>query len=140
MNIDCHVELCGHYYSAPHALLQHFDTGEPWPGGPGASGCSDLASAYQAAGALTRAVTLLERTLADRRRILGPEHPDTLSSMDSLAYSYADTGRPAEALALREEALKLRKVKLGPDHPDTLDSMSPNFTHSAAESSAPCGK
>ncbi|MBL0150323.1 MAG: hydratase [Ideonella sp.] len=33
----------------PHALLQHFDTGEPWPGGPGASGCSDLAAAYQAA-------------------------------------------------------------------------------------------
>ena len=33
----------------PLALLQHFDTGTLWPGGPGASGCADLASAYQTA-------------------------------------------------------------------------------------------
>ncbi len=52
--------------------------------------------------------------------LLGPDHPDTLSSMNNLAISYAALGRHAEALKLREETLALRKAKLGPDHPDTL--------------------
>ena len=54
---------------------------------------------------------------------LGPDHPDTLTSMNNLANSYAALGRHAEALKLREETLALRKAKLGPDHPDTLRSM-----------------
>jgi serine/threonine protein kinase len=61
------------------------------------------------------------RTLYARHR--GPEHPDTLSSMNDLANSYADLGRHADALKLHEETLALRKAKLGPDHPDTLKSM-----------------
>ncbi|HVC93200.1 MAG TPA: tetratricopeptide repeat-containing protein kinase family protein, partial [Pirellulales bacterium] len=62
---------------------------------------------------------------------LGPDHPNTLNSMNGLANSYADLGRRAEALALREETLALRKAKLGPDHPDTLGSMS-NLANSYA--------
>ena len=54
---------------------------------------------------------------------LGPDHPDTLSSMNSLANSYADLGRNADALKLREETLALCKAKLGPDHRETLASM-----------------
>ena len=54
---------------------------------------------------------------------LGPDHPDTLTSMNNLANSYADLGRHAEALKLHEETLALQKAKLGPDHPDTLKSM-----------------
>jgi tetratricopeptide (TPR) repeat protein len=54
---------------------------------------------------------------------LGPDHPDTLSSMNYLANAYAFTGRTKEALRLYEETLRLRKAKLGPDHPDTLKSM-----------------
>jgi serine/threonine protein kinase/tetratricopeptide (TPR) repeat protein len=54
----------------------------------------------------------------------GPDHPDTLKSMNDLANSYTDLGRYAEALELHEETLALRKAKLGPDHPDTLKSMS----------------
>ena len=51
---------------------------------------------------------------------LGPDHPDTLKSMNNLAISYAGLGRHAEALKLNEETLALMKAKLGPDHPDTL--------------------
>ncbi len=58
-----------------------------------------------------------------RKAKLGPDHPDTLASMNNLANSYSDLGRHAEALKLREETLALRKAKLGPDHPDTLASM-----------------
>jgi tetratricopeptide (TPR) repeat protein/tRNA A-37 threonylcarbamoyl transferase component Bud32 len=53
----------------------------------------------------------------------GPDHPDTLKSMNNLANSYADLGRLAEALKLREETLALQKAKLGPDHPETLRNM-----------------
>src|SRR5262249_24959287 len=51
---------------------------------------------------------------------LGPNHPDTLASMNNLALSYAALGRNAEALKLFEETLALHETKLGADHPRTL--------------------
>jgi serine/threonine protein kinase len=57
-------------------------------------------------------------------RHLGPDHPNTLMSMNNLAISYNALGRYADALKLHEETLALLKAKLGPDHPDTLTSMS----------------
>lgn len=43
---------------------------------------------------------LLERNLADRGRLLGTDHPDTLSTRGNLAIAYRDAGRTAEATAL----------------------------------------
>src|SRR5262249_54020857 len=63
------------------------------------------------------------QTLALRKAKLGPDHPDTLSSMMGLAASYSALCRHTDALKLREQTLALRKAKLGPDHPDTLISM-----------------
>ena len=40
-----------------------------------------------------------------RKVKLGPDHPDTLASMNNLATSYAALGRQAEALRLRVETL-----------------------------------
>src|SRR5262249_23420142 len=54
----------------------------------------------------------------------GPDHPDTLQSIESLATSYADLGRHAHALHLRSEVLTRRTARLGRDHPDTVASMS----------------
>jgi tetratricopeptide (TPR) repeat protein len=56
-------------------------------------------------------------------KYLGPDHRNTLASMQNLANSYADLGRHADALKLREETLARRKATLGPDHRDTLMSM-----------------
>jgi serine/threonine protein kinase/tetratricopeptide (TPR) repeat protein len=56
-------------------------------------------------------------------RHLGPDHLDTLRSMNMLANCYLDLGRYADALALKEETLALCKARLGPDHPHTLVSM-----------------
>ena len=53
----------------------------------------------------------------------GPDHPDTLVSMNNLANSYSALGRHAEALKLREDTLRLRKATLGTDDPLTLSSM-----------------
>ena len=66
---------------------------------------------------------LYEETLALQKAKLGPDHPDTLRSMNSLANTYDHLGRRGDALKLREEALALQKAKLGPDHPDTLRTM-----------------
>jgi serine/threonine protein kinase/tetratricopeptide (TPR) repeat protein len=54
---------------------------------------------------------------------LGPDHPDTLTSMHNLARSYHALGRYAEALQLKEITLTRRQARLGPDHPDTLKAM-----------------
>ena len=54
------------------------------------------------------------------RRILGEEHPDTLTSMANLAATYSDQGRTGEAAALQEEVLQKFRRILGEEHPDTL--------------------
>jgi hypothetical protein len=45
-------------------------------------------------------IPLHEQTLADRERILGPDHPDALTSRNNLAETYGAAGRAAEAIPL----------------------------------------
>ena len=79
-----------------------------------------MANFYDNAGRRDEALKLREEVLPLRRKVLGPEHPDTLSAMNNLALSYFDAGRRAEALKMREEVLKLRRKVNGPEHLDTL--------------------
>ncbi|WP_307797849.1 tetratricopeptide repeat protein [Streptomyces laculatispora] len=44
-----------------------------------------------------RAVPLFEATLAQRVRVLGDTHPDTLRSRNNLADAYRDAGDPTRA-------------------------------------------
>ena len=53
---------------------------------------------------LDEAIPLFEQTLADRERVLGQAHPDTLTSRDNLAKAYKDAGRLDEAEGLRRRA------------------------------------
>ena len=62
------------------------------------------------------------RTLADRERVLGAGHPDTLTSRNNLAYAYESAGRLEEAIPLYERTLSDRERVLGAGHPDTLIS------------------
>src|SRR5262249_16780814 len=55
-----------------------------------------------------------ERVREVRRAQLGPDHPETLLSMNILANIYGDLGRHTEALALHEAVLAWRKANLGP--------------------------
>ncbi len=43
------------------------------------------------------AETIYREVLALREKVLGPEHPDTLSTRHNLAGALIDQGRPAEA-------------------------------------------
>jgi hypothetical protein len=57
------------------------------------------------------------------KRVLGEEHPDTLTSMANLALTYSDQGRWTEAEELQVQVIEMRKRVLGAEHPDTLTSM-----------------
>ena len=54
--------------------------------------------------------------------ILGPDHPDTLTSRNNLAGAYYSAGRLGEAIPLYEAVLADSVRVLGDDHPDTLTS------------------
>ncbi|MBW5252217.1 tetratricopeptide repeat protein [Streptomyces sp. P01-B04] len=69
------------------------------------------------------AIALFEQVAEVRTRVLGPDHPDTLDTLDNLAASYADMGRVQEALSLEERVAEARTRVLGPDHLDTLDTL-----------------
>jgi hypothetical protein len=56
------------------------------------------------------------------KRVLGPEHPDTLTSMGNLAFTWKGQGRDKEAIVLMKQCVWLRERVLGPDHPFTLSS------------------
>jgi tetratricopeptide (TPR) repeat protein len=71
---------------------------------------------------VSRAIDTGIRTLADSERVLGADHPQTLSSRNNLAGAYESAGRLAQAIELHERTLADRERVLGADHPDTLTS------------------
>jgi eukaryotic-like serine/threonine-protein kinase len=65
----------------------------------------------------------LERALDLRRRVLGPENADTLTTMNNLAAVYALEGKYAQAEALYSQALGIERRVQGAENPATLNSM-----------------
>ncbi len=63
---------------------------------------------------------LEEDTLARRRRVLGPDHPDTLWSASSLATSLRALGETGAARDLDADTFSRSRRVLGEDHPSTL--------------------
>jgi hypothetical protein len=62
---------------------------------------------------------LSREVLADRRRLLGDDHPDTLTSRATLARLVGRQGRRAEAEELYRQVIADRTRVLGAHHPDT---------------------
>lgn len=58
-----------------------------------------------------------------RRRILGPEHPETLDVLNNLGTAIRAGGRYSEAEHVFREVEEIRTRVLGPDHPATLASL-----------------
>jgi hypothetical protein len=58
--------------------------------------------------------------LGARRRVLGEEHPDTLTSANDLAASLLLQGKYAEAEEMLQAVLAARRRVLGSVHPDAL--------------------
>jgi hypothetical protein len=56
-------------------------------------------------------------------KVLGKEHPSTLSSMNNLGLVLGSQGKYKEAEAMHRQTLQLKEKVLGKEHPSTLDSM-----------------
>ena len=83
---------------------------------------NNLALAYQDAGRLAEAIPLFERTLTDLERVLGADHPYTLTSPRQPGQRLPGP-RLAEAIPLHERTLTDRERVLGADHPDNPDQL-----------------
>ena len=59
----------------------------------------------------------MQRALAIREEVLGPEHPDTATSLNNLAGLYYAQGKYSLAEPLLKRALAIREKQLGPEHP-----------------------
>jgi hypothetical protein len=77
----------------------------------------NLASTLRAMGDHAGAKKLEEQVLEQSTRILGPDHPDTLTSMGNLALTLWNMGDHAGAKKLQEQVLEQKTRILGPDHP-----------------------
>ncbi|MBL7552782.1 tetratricopeptide repeat protein, partial [Frankia sp. AgB1.9] len=69
------------------------------------------------AGRVEQAIGLYEQTLTDRERLLGAEHPSTLTSRNNLACAYQAAGRVDQAIGLYEQTLTVAQRVLDPGHP-----------------------
>jgi tetratricopeptide (TPR) repeat protein len=75
-------------------------------------------------GQAEEAMKMLVELLAIRRKVLGPEHPDTLLAMGNLAHCHFQAGRREDAIQLQEQRLTLSRKVSGPEHSQTLAAMS----------------
>ncbi|KAL9561423.1 hypothetical protein ACKAV7_014778 [Fusarium commune] len=69
------------------------------------------------------AENLSRKAVNTRSKVLGEEHPDTLTSMANLASTYWNQRRWKEAEELQVAVLETSKRTLGEEHPNTLTSM-----------------
>jgi hypothetical protein len=64
-----------------------------------------------------------QQALQGYEKVLGPEHPDTLTSVSQLGSVLEQQGKYEEAEAMHRQDLAGSEKVLGPEHPDTLTSM-----------------
>lgn len=88
--------------------------------GASAENLTKSAVRLYSAGQYAEAEPILKQALLIRERALGPEHPDTATSLNNLAMLYEKQGKHREALPILERALVICEKALGPEHPDTI--------------------
>ena len=74
-------------------------------------------------GDYAKAEPLFQEALRIRQKFLGPEHPETATSLHNLGELYKAMGEYAKAEPLLQEALRIRQKFLGPEHPETATSL-----------------
>ncbi|KAJ7446952.1 P-loop containing nucleoside triphosphate hydrolase protein [Mycena latifolia] len=117
--------LCENVQLASLEVLPHLDSLIGAQGGTNLTPDfrSDYAWIYLWAGRCQDAHGLYLGVLADRRNLLGEDHPHTLSDMVRVAVTHQQLGESKEAEELCIVALaKMRKI-LGEDNPETLNVM-----------------
>ena len=79
-----------------------------------------LGSIYQKLGNFERADSLLRFALDERRRLLGPEHPDVAASLVALGSLRDSEAKYAESERLIREGLAMSRRRLSPQDPMVL--------------------
>ncbi|MGP8338076.1 MAG: tetratricopeptide repeat protein, partial [Methanosarcinaceae archaeon] len=79
----------------------------------------NLAVTLRAQGDIEGARKIQEQVLEITRRVLGAEHPSTLTSMNNLAVTLRAQGDIEGARKIQEQVLEIRRRVLGAEHPDT---------------------
>jgi tetratricopeptide (TPR) repeat protein len=82
-----------------------------------------IGKAYFDLGVYPEAQRQWERAVELQRRAVGPDHPDTLTSMNDLADAYRMQSVYAQAELLLSEVVEKRRRVLGEENPETLNSM-----------------
>ncbi|KAA6412486.1 MAG: hypothetical protein FRX48_03477 [Lasallia pustulata] len=85
--------------------------------------CVMYGKVFQENGNWDRAEVFYKSAIEMRTRLLGTEHPGTLSSMRNLASTYLDQGWWNEAEKLEVQVLEIRKRVLGAEHLAAVASM-----------------
>ncbi|KAI4166730.1 MAG: hypothetical protein LQ343_007804 [Gyalolechia ehrenbergii] len=83
-------------------------------------GIAEFALAFSEAGRYKEAEELEVQVMETMKRVLGEEHPDTLSSIANLASTYWNQGRWKEAEELEVQVIETSLRVLGEEHPSTL--------------------
>src|SRR5215469_3246395 len=74
-------------------------------------------------GKYQEAIPLAEKAVDIARRLRGPEHRDTATTLNNLASLYDDLGEYAKAEPLYQEALRIHQKVLGYENRDTATSL-----------------
>jgi tetratricopeptide (TPR) repeat protein/tRNA A-37 threonylcarbamoyl transferase component Bud32 len=82
-----------------------------------------IGNTYRDLGLYPEAQGQLEAAHPLRAKVLGEEHPETLSIMNDLADVYTQEGKTAAAQSLLTKVVEMRRRILPEDHPDTLSSL-----------------
>ncbi len=82
-----------------------------------------LGLTYSYLGKNQQAIKQYQRALALRKSLLGPEHLDTLETIDNLAMVQLELGQVKEAVQVFDTSLKIYQTQLGPDDLRTLTCM-----------------
>jgi len=82
-----------------------------------------MAKTYQGLGLATQSLSLDQRALEIRRRVLGPRNLDTINTMNALGIDEYYQGRYDEAEKMFREVLQLRREVSGNENRDTLGAM-----------------
>src|SRR5262249_42401630 len=80
-------------------------------------------SYFRGRAAYSQAAALMRDALAIREKSLGPEHPDTATSLGNLGGVLHDQGDLAGARPVIERALAIFEKARGPEHPTTATSL-----------------
>jgi Tetratricopeptide repeat len=122
-------QLAGQDYVFRSTLLPHIKANEQYANEIGTPQMYDdvqmsrFALVFYESGHWNEAEKLQIDVMELSKRLLGAEHPHTLTSMTNLAATYGEQGRWNEAEKLQVDVMELRKRLLGSEHPHTLISM-----------------